>query len=146
MDRKELLGFLEERFGLNVELFKDLEFFERSKGRVFAINKEAAEVINSVKPVTAGLLFCRAHGSIKPTSNIIQIFGSKATKNVLSLDNKQAKEFIQGFDLQIENTWSCQNGYVIVNYNSYPLGVGLLKDQNLKNMLNKAKRTNVELL
>src|SRR3989338_4157460 len=113
MDRKEILGYLEERFGLDRGLFDGLEFFERSKGRIFAVNKDASKYLGLTKPVTAGLLFCRAHGSIKPTSNIIQIFGQKATKNVLGLDKELAKQFIQGFDLDVKEAGSCTNGYVI---------------------------------
>jgi len=146
MEKNQIFSYLKERFGLSRKIFDRIEFFERSKGRVFAVSKGASDHLNSVKPVTAGLLFARVHGSVKPTSNIIQLFGSKATKNILSLEKEQAKQFIQGFDLDVSDFQGCTDGYVIVKYNDFPLGVGLLKSSTIKNMLNKAKRINVEIL
>ena len=146
MDKNQIFSIIEERFGLDRSLFDGLEFFERSKGRVFAVSKGASVQLNNAKPVTAGLLFARVHGSVKPSSNIIQLFGSKATKNFLVLDKEQAKQFIQGFDLDVSDFQGCTDGYIIIKYNSFPLGVGLLKTGKIKNMLNKGKRINVEML
>ncbi len=146
MDREEIFAYLEERFGLERGLFKDLEFFERSKGRIFAINKGSVGFLDKVNPVSFGLLFGRAHGSFKPSSVIIQIFGEHATKNVLELDAEKTKEYIKGSDLEIKNIGNCADGYVILKYKNYPLGVGLLKNNKLKNMLQKGKRANVDML
>ena len=146
MEKEQIFSYLEERFGLERKLFEDLKFFELSKGRIFSVSKGASAHLNDVRPVTAGLLFARMHGSVKPSSNIIQLFGHKATKNFLILENEQAKSFIQGFDLDVTDSQNCSDGYIIVKYNNYALGVGLLKDNKVKNMLNKAKRINVEML
>lgn len=143
MNREEIFNYLEDRFGIDRKEFGGLEFFERSKGRIFCINRGSAEFLDKTKPVSFGLLFGRKHGSFKPSSVIIQIFGDKATKNILVLDREQTKNFIKGADLEIENPDSCAQGYVIVKYTDYALGVGLLKDGKLKNMLQKGKRTNL---
>ena len=146
MDREQIFSYFEERFGLDRSLFKGLELFERSKGRIFAVNKDSAGFLDKVKPISFGLLFGRKNAAIKPTSVIIQIFGRHATKNVLELDKKQTKDYIEGFDLVIENSGNCNEGYVILKYKNFSLGVGLLKNNKLKNMLQKGKRTKVELL
>ena len=146
MERKELFEFFEQRFGIGRQEFEGLEFYEKSKGRVFAINKDAFDFLDKVKTVSAGLLFARKHATIKPSSNIIQIFGKRATRNILVIDKEQAKSYIRGFDLEVEDKGNCANGYVIVKYKDYPLGIGLLKENTLKNMLQKGKRINVEIL
>ncbi len=146
MNRQEIFEFFKSRFGIDRKEFGDLEFFEKSKGRVFALNKGSVEFLDKTKPVSFGLLFGRKHATFKPSSVIVQIFGNEATKNILILDKEQTKSFIQGADLEIENSGDCTQGYVIVKYKEYPLGVGLLKEGRLKNMLQKGKRTNVEVL
>ncbi len=146
MDKEEIFSYLEERFGIGRKEFGDLEFFERSKGRIFALDKGSVEFLDKVKPISFGLLFGRKHAAFKPSSVIIQIFGQKATKNILILDKDQTKEYIQGADLEIKDKSDCTDGYVILKYKNYPLGVGLLKENKLKNMLQKGKRTNVEML
>ncbi len=146
MEKREIFEFFEERFGIGRKEFEHFEFFEKSKGRIFVINKNSVEFLEKTKPVSFGLLFGRKHGAFKPSSVIIQIFGVKATKNILILDKGQTKDYIKGSDLEIKDKGDCTDGYVILKYKSYPLGVGLLKENKLKNMLQKGKRTKVELL
>ncbi len=144
MQKEEIFSYLEERFGLKRELFDGFEFLEESKGRVFMATKEAAYMAKVVTPVTLGLLFCRINGSIKISGNITQLFGKHATKSIVQLTEDQAKKFIEGEDLKIESP-DCGNGYVIVKYKDYSLGVGLLKEGEIKNMLPKAKRIKIEI-
>ncbi|HLD57455.1 MAG TPA: hypothetical protein VJA47_04060 [archaeon] len=145
MDKQEILGYLEERFGLDSGLFGGLEFLEESKGRVFITTKDVAKIVGGVRPVTVGLLFCRlGEHSIKLSSNITQLFGNKATKNIVFLSEVEAKKFIEGEDLEIQKT-EATDGYVIVKHKDYPLGVGLLKEGAIKNMLPKAKRIKIEI-
>ena len=145
MDMEQAFSYLEERFGVTREIFKDLEFFEKSKGRVFALNRGSAGFLDKVKPISFGLLFGRKHAAFKPSSVIIQIFGKAATKNVCAVDNQQAKDYISGLDLDVKGAGNCTDGYVILKYKDYPLGIGLLKNGRLKNMLQKGKRTMIEL-
>ena len=145
MGRKEIFEFFETRFGMDRKEFENLEFFERSKGRIFAMNKGSVGFLEKANAVSFGLLFCRKHGAIKPSSNIIQIFGKHAAKNVLELDAEKTKEYIKGSDLDIKDIGNCTDGYVILKYKNYPLGIGLLKNGKLKNMLQKGKRTKIEL-
>ena len=147
MDRKELFSYFEERFGIDRKEFENLEFYEKSKGRIYSVNKPAFKLLESVnRPISAGLLFARMSAAFKPTSVIIQIFGRYAKKNILDLDVEEAKTYISGLDLEMQNTGNCTDGYVIVRYNDYSLGIGLLKAGKLKNMLQKGKRTNVKFL
>ncbi len=155
MNKQEIFTYLEERFGLDRKFFGGFEFLEASKGRIFITTKEAAKVVGGVRAVTAGLLFARVSEGWKPTklvsshliklsSNIAQLFGSKATNSVVDVEEEEAKKFIEGEDLEVQKADATQ-GYVIVKYKEYSLGIGLLKDEKIKNMLPKAKRIHVEL-
>ncbi len=155
MNREQIFSYLEERFGLDGNLFRDYEFLEGVKGRVFMTTKEASKISNGVKAVIVGLLFCRISEGWKTTEsfsshlvklsgNITQLFGNKATKNIVRITEQDAKRFIEGIDLDISDT-NATDGYVIVKYKDYPLGIGLLKTGVIKNMIPKAKRTKIEL-
>ncbi len=146
MEREQLFNYFEQRFGIGREAFSHLEFYEKSKGRIYSIDKDAFRFLDRVKPISGGLLFARIGGGIKPTSVIMQVFGKHATKNVLELDEKQTKEYVQGLDLDIPDPGACTDGYVIIKYKNYSLGIALLKVGKLKNMLQKGKRTKVEML
>ena len=98
--RDKILGDLEERFGLDKKIFEKFLFFEATKGRIFITSKIPAEALGYYIQ-TLGQLFCRLDASTKPSTNMIQIFGKFATKNVLSLTKEQTKTIIEGFDLEL---------------------------------------------
>ena len=144
-EKEAVLEFLETRFGIEKSVFSGMEFLDNGKGRVFILGKTAAGFAVKEKIACISLPFVRLEGKIKPTSVMIQSFGKHVKKNVLTLGKQEAKEFTEGFDLTIKNH-GCSDGYVILRYKDYSLGCGLLKGNNLKNMLPKAKRMPVEFL
>ena len=142
--REFILSGLEERFGLGQSLFEHFLFFEATKGRVFITSKIPHEALGYYIQ-TLGQLFCRLDATVKPSTNMIQIFGKHATKNVLELEKTDAQKAITGFDLEIKES-NCSDGYVILKYKNFFLGCGLLKNGQVKNMIPKAKRIRVDLL
>ncbi|MCK5018975.1 MAG: hypothetical protein KAS32_18085 [Candidatus Peribacteraceae bacterium] len=140
-----VLEYLENRFGIDSGLFYGMDFLQNEKGRVFALSKTAASFAERRVIACISLPFVRLDASVKPTSAMIQVFGNHATKNVVTIDRNEAKDFIQGFDLY-DVKHNCERGYVIIKYKDFPLGCGLLRENNVKNMLPKAKRMPVEML
>lgn len=143
--REAILEFLLERFSIHPEVFQGLEFLDNGKGRIFALEAKAAGFAVRSKVACASLPFVRLDGSVKPTSAMIQLFGRHARKSVIKLGKKEAKDFMEGFDLDVRGN-TCTDGYVAVKYLDYPLGCGLLRGEKLKNMLPKAKRMPVGFL
>jgi hypothetical protein len=144
-ERKRILDFLEERFGLKRNIFSNLLFVSNPKGKVFAVNRNVAEFAKENEIACLSLPFVRMNGNIKPTSVMLQFFGNYATKNVIDLEKKEAVEFIKGSDIFLSSS-ECSEGYVILKYKDFVLGCGLLKNGKIKNMLPKAKRMPVEFL
>lgn len=143
--REAMLEFLEKRFGIESSAFAGLEFMDNGKGRVFAMNREAAIFALGNNVMSTSLPFMRLDGAAKPTSVMLQVFGRLAKSNVIELDRQKAKEFTEGFDIAVKNH-GCTDGYVTLKYQDYPLGCGLLRGNEIKNMLPKAKRMCVEFL
>ncbi len=85
-----------------------------------------------------GLLFGRffkKQDKFKPTTNLLQVFGKHASKNVVEIDEGEKEKYIRGFDLEKE----IEEGYVILKCKKDILGCGLYRDKRIKNQIPKAK-------
>ena len=146
MKKKEfesLLESLNERFGFPVKIFEDFAFL-LSKERVYIVSKDLPALEN-VKIVTQGFLFARLDKTTKPSTNMIQLFGKHATKNIVELEKQEVEVLIYGEDIPKE-TKNTNDGYVILRYKNYNLGCGLLKEGKLTGLIPKGKRMAVDLL
>jgi NOL1/NOP2/fmu family ribosome biogenesis protein len=141
--QKDVLNYLELRFGLGEDVFKDHRFYLASKERLYLGPKF---VPDDRKIATLGILVARASSSIKPTTNLFQLFGDRITRNFIMLDRAQAIAFAKGEDLRMQEAQGASDGYVLLKYEDIPLGCGLLKSGAIKNMLPKAKRLEIRFL
>jgi NOL1/NOP2/fmu family ribosome biogenesis protein len=145
---KEVLAELKERFGFRPEAFAQYDFYINAKNKIFIVNKEASLLTGTYpkRLTNAGMLFARRDATVKPTSNMIQLFGRGAHKNVINLDKVKARIYIEGFDLDVKPPKTVKDGYVILKYDKNPMGCGLLKDGQIKNTMPKAKRMRLKYL
>jgi len=144
-EAEAMLEFMENRFGIPRNAFAGLEFMDNGKGKIFAMNGRNAVFCNRNNIMSASLPFMRFDGAPKPTSMMIQMFGTLATRGIVHLERSKAKDFAAGFDINAKDS-ECSDGYVIIKYDGFPLGCGLLRNGDIKNQLPKAKRMPVELL
>jgi hypothetical protein len=71
--KEKILGYLKGSFGIDSRIFDNFGFYEGGKGRVFLGPKKAIE-----KPeiVSLGMTIARINHSVKPSTNLFQLFGS----------------------------------------------------------------------
>ncbi len=141
--QKQVLDYLQSHFGLEPSLFSDFCFYLTSKGRIYLGPRQ---IINQPKIVTLGIMIARADSGIKPTTNLFQVFGRHITKNILQLTKEQTIKYVKGEDMILHDTSAASDGYVLLKFNDYPLGCGLLKGKTLKNMMPKAKRLGLKYI
>lgn len=141
----DVLAYLELRFGLGRALFDDYGLYAASKGRIYLGPKK---LVNHPRIATAGLLIGRASKTIKPSTNLLQLFGRHVKKNLIALGKEDAKAFMAGSDVGVAGGGQegATDGYVLVKYLGFPLGCGLLQKGRVKNLLPKAKRLAVAYL
>lgn len=139
----DVLAYLEQRFGLEPGLFADYGLYAASKGRIYLGPKK---LVNHPRIATAGLLIGRGGKGIKPSTNLLQLFGRHVKRNFLDLEKENARAFMAGADVSAGEAGSATDGYVLVRYLGFPLGCGLLQKGQVKNMLPKAKRLAVDCL
>ena len=143
--RDDTVSFFHSRFGLGKELFEGYGFNLGPKEKIYLGPKK---VPGNPKIVSMGLLIARVSGSVKPTTNLLQLFGKQVTKNFIILPKEQVPSFLKGEDLQLDKSaiGHATDGYVLVRYLDYPLGCGFLKGKTMKNMLPKAKRLGLKYI
>ncbi|MDB9822510.1 hypothetical protein OAC89_02310 [Deltaproteobacteria bacterium] len=126
-DRKRLLSYLEERFGIQQTLFNDFLLFKKKKSWWLIKDSPLIPRSSGLKVWRVGLKAFQEVGSyIKPTTRIIQSFGHKALRAFMDikegdLERLAAGEFIPA-DMEIDN------GYIILVMKGRILGLGLLID------------------
>ncbi|HJW97210.1 MAG TPA: hypothetical protein VJ485_03530 [archaeon] len=152
--QKDILDYFEERFGISKSLFKSFRIYADQKGRIFLCSKRLSAQSSAV---SIGMHIARVGNDIKPSTNFLQLFGRHATKNHVSLTKEQAQAYVKGEDIELSAqdvssksaepaSVQVSDGYILLKYLDYPLACGMLKGKQVKNVLPKARRSNVEFL
>ncbi|QER41605.1 hypothetical protein F1847_02170 [Thermodesulfobacterium sp. TA1] len=123
-EKKEILTYLEERFGLLPELFEDYEILKGVSNFWLFPKTSYLNFLTSLEVQTVGLLFLRKVSSyLKPTSAFLQRFGDLATKNVVTLSSEIIEKLKERKKVEIDLDLS--PGYVILRDEKWVLGCGL---------------------
>ncbi len=123
---------LRERFGIPEGAFAGLRALEEQE-TIFVGTSEVMEFY-AVRPMRRGIRLARIFPySLKPTTFGMQVLGRQATRNVMALDDEQAKRLINGADLNIEA--EVEDGFVLLKWKGFVVGVGFYKRPVLKSQI-----------
>jgi NOL1/NOP2/fmu family ribosome biogenesis protein len=143
--KADYVKYMAERFGIHKEVFRNYTFRESGE-KVYIMSPDIADKdVSGLRIRGTGIVFGRffkKEDKIKPTTNMLQIFGKFATKNIVELTEEEKSQYLRGFD--IEREMDAENGYVIVKHEQDVLGCGLYVSGSLKNQIPKAKRLPLE--
>jgi len=138
MSKTEIRKFLRQlnkQFGIEVDL--NYIFIKSKQNKIFIINKDFEKIKPEAFNInTAGLYIAKQEiDGLRLTIEGSQIIGSKATKNILTLDNPE--EWLKGKNIEIKTKLK---GYVIVKYKDDFLGCGRVVKNRLRNYIPKTRR------
>ena len=140
-ETKEILKLIEEQWGAKLKL--DYAFIKNSKSRIFIINKEINQVeLEKLRINSVGMYFCDLENGIRLSIEGSQIIGPKATKNVVEINESQAKQWLKGEDLEVNEKF---DGFVIIKNNDDFLGTGKYKSGGVLNYVGKSRRINAPI-
>jgi NOL1/NOP2/fmu family ribosome biogenesis protein len=123
---------LSERLGIPREVFDRLEVIEEQE-TVFVGTPEVMK-FDAVRPMRRGIRLARVYPySLKPTTFGMQVLGGQATRNVIDVDDQQAKLLINGGTLRTES--EVDNGFVLIRWWGFVAGVGFYKRPVLKSQI-----------
>ena len=121
-----------ERFGIPKEAFAGLQALEEQE-TIFVGTRDVME-FDAVRPMRRGIRLARMYPySLKPTTFGMQVLGMQATRNVIELNDEQAKRLINGESLNIEA--DVENGFVLLKWQGFVAGVGFYKRPVLKSQI-----------
>ncbi|WP_135829627.1 DUF7122 family protein [Halorussus halobius] len=138
--RRAVVDWWDERFGVPPETFDGYTFWEKGKGKIWILH---GEVDSPIRVEALGMKFLRTRQEHwKPTTNAVQRFGDRATRNVLELTREQARRFVRG-ETQAPD-WDGDWGYLVVTHDlageAAPLGVGLYVHDELRSPVPKGRQ------
>ncbi|NPV13886.1 hypothetical protein HPY86_03015 [candidate division WOR-3 bacterium] len=132
----EQIDFLRLRFGLSANWLEGLELIKEQE-TIFAGTSEVMQ-FDRLKPLRRGIRLCRLFPhSVKPTTFAMQILGKSAQKNLIEVNDEQAKGLINGSSIEIDA--GVENGFVLIVWQGFVLGVGLYKKPVLKSHIPKVR-------
>ena len=141
--RREVIEWWVDRFGVPEDTFEGYTFWEKGAGKIWIF---AADLPTPTTVEGLGMTFLRTRQEHwKPTTNAVQRFGRKATRNMIELDEADARCFLAGEDLTPE--WDGDWGYLIVAHELAggvePIGVGLYVHDELRSVVPKGRRASL---
>jgi len=139
-DRKRFLEILKKQFGFKDKL--DYVFLINNKNKVFIVNKEIAYIeLSKIRINSIGLYIAEfRNNEVRPSIDGSQIIGPKAKKNIVELNEKEARSWLKGNDLEKEVG---AEGFVILKHDKDYLGSGKVKENRILNFVPKTRRLNV---
>ena len=138
--RQEVVEWWEERFGIAPEAFEGYSFWEKGKGKIWILR---GNLESPIRIEALGMKFLRTRQEHwKPTTNAVQRFGRRATKNAVDLTREEARRFVRGDDQELD--WDGDWGYLIARHelagDAEPLGVGLYLHGELRSPVPKGRQ------
>jgi NOL1/NOP2/fmu family ribosome biogenesis protein len=137
---KKIYENLNDTFGFSKEL--DYAFLLNNRNRIFLINREISAIdttklrINSI-----GLYFAELpHDEVRLSIEGAQLIGKDCTKNVVELNEKEARDWLKGFDLFKETK---EKSFVILKHKDDFLGCGKATGEKILNFVPKNRRLKV---
>ena len=137
-DRRCMVAYMEERFGIPSRVFEGYVWFRRKNTFRILDASSHLEGAARLKVEAVGMkAFHYIGGYIKPSTRIAQVFGSYATRCRIDLGPDDLDRLVRGEEIQVDPQMG--DGYVILILQGEPLGVGLLLKGWLRSQIPKSE-------
>ena len=124
-ERRLVLSYLEERFGIPENVFTDFDLFSRRKSWWLLRKSTDVSLPVRLKVRQVGLkAFDRVGKYLKPATWMIQLFGHHAKRGVYWLSDDEFNRLLRGEPVTVAE--GMEDGFVILRLREHVLGVGLL--------------------
>lgn len=132
--RRTILGYFEERFGIPLGAFDTYHVLERHHGYVVLPKSARVENIASFKVQNTGLPILRKMPHhLKPTTAALQRFGQYATRHVVELTPAEMIVLLREQESRVE--MNLQPGYVLLRCEGHLLGCGIYTPGRLRSLI-----------
>ena len=123
-ERKQLLGFLQERFGIPQSIFANHHLLRRGQTVWLLSKDDRLAALASLRVESVGVpLLRRVKTHLKPTSAALQLYGKYSTENIVQLEFVQLAELVE--KKEIKGEFPVSPGYVIISAKGVIIGCAL---------------------
>lgn len=139
-EKKLLFKKLKDQWKTNTDLLKDKVFFRKSSGKVFILEKEAAELLieTNVRIYSYGNYFgTDVENGFRVSIEGSQIIGEISNANIIELNDDEIKQWVAGNDMTKDFP---SNGFVIIKNKKDFYGCGKSGNGRILNYIPKARR------
>lgn len=136
---KDVIKQISDNYGIDENFWNEYLFILRSGDLYFVATNDFD--YERIKFLRTGIKLASLDKKIgwRLTSNAVQIIGSKITRNILNLENKdQLKTYFMGQKTKIDFP---DSDFVVVKYGDYFIGSGKVKDSILLSYFPRSRRT-----
>lgn len=134
-----LLDLLTRKFGVTQDRFKSHAVF-KMRDESYVSTREAFS-FREMKALRKGLEFGKVYDQeIKPDNDLIQMFGSHATRNRVELKEYQVKKFLRGELVKTGPLPEIEKGFVIVYLKDLPIGMGKYNGSEIRSAIRRDRR------
>lgn len=134
-----ILNKLENYFGMNADVFDKLKTVKIANEIYIGTNEVAT--FKQLKSYRYGIKLAQVFThSAKFATGAIQLFGKYAQKNILQLSYSESMMFARGQEFAPRSKpTNSENGFVIVKYKQFPIGIGNYKNGKLKSSIPRSQ-------
>jgi len=135
-ETKESLSLIETQWGAKPQL--DYALLMNNQNKVFLVNKDIGTIdISRLRVNSIGMYLGEVHNGIRLSIEGSQLIGPFAKKNIASINENQARQWMEGSDIETNEDLE---GFVLVKYNDDFLGCGKFAKGKVLNFVGKERR------
>ncbi|MGQ4913302.1 MAG: methyltransferase RsmF C-terminal domain-like protein [Candidatus Asgardarchaeia archaeon] len=139
--KKKILSILRDEFG--IEQF-EFEIFKSGKRRLWICTKDLAKLdLRGLRLHSIGFYFGELDDNlIRLSFDATQVFAKKIKKNIIEVNDEQAKAWFEGYDIKIPEDIAerYNERYVVLKYKDDFIGCGKVKNGKVWNYVPKDRR------
>ncbi len=136
---KKILELIKKQW--QADFNKNHAFLMNNKNKIFLVNRDISRIdLNSIRINNIGLYFGELNkGMLRLSIEGSQLIGPLAKKNILELNDVEARDYLKGADLDKKTK---ERGFLIIKHNDDYLGTGKVNREKVFNYTPKERRIN----
>jgi NOL1/NOP2/fmu family ribosome biogenesis protein len=135
-ETKEILNAMRSQWGFEGEL--EYAFLKTEKGKIYIAKREVFDLdLAKMKINSIGMYFGEMRNGLRLSIEGSQLVGPGAKKNVVELNDDEARQWLSGIDIDKE---SPDDIFVIIRHGDDFIGTGKAKEGKILNFVPKTRR------
>jgi len=136
---KKILEVIKKQW--QADFKQEYAFLMNNKNKIFLINRDISRIdLNRIRINNIGMYFGELNkGMLRLSIEGSQLIGPLAKKNILELNDDEARDYLKGDDLEKKTK---EKGFLIIKHKDDYLGTGKANGEKIFNYTPKERRIN----